>query len=327
MPAVSVDKETTAEKDGQYSVVSKVCNNTGSPKTVVIASNPYLVDKPGFFPKAFEEFLESDPITIPANGCIEFVTPVGPVPPSSTYTDVYDEDGEFLDGVTNNQEWFGILPLFFCGRAVMFLFHAPFTQRIYNEFGSDFSGSFYLESVTGGDPDWLIQVLYPELGVPFRPSALDRGHMGAMRIELGPVVPPEGTQYTLTTDQRVSGAPDEILYQYRTNTQLGVDTTEPQILSESVIPNPADKTIAVTLTADDQVSGVGGGVVEYSTDQGLTWAKGNLDLPPSEVFLATPTLSKEIGPFCTGQQVQVKSTVRDRAGNAAETQLHIIVIP
>ena len=133
--------------------------------------------------------------------------------------------------------------------------------------------------------------------------------------------------YTLTTKQRVSGAPDEILYQFRTSLQLGVDTIAPQILSESVTPDPADKTIAVTLTADDQVSGVGGGVVEYSTDQGLTWAKGNLDLPPSEVFLATPTLSKEIGPFCSGQQVQVKSTVRDRAGNAAETQLHTIVIP
>ena len=135
----------------------------------------------------------------------------------------------------------------------------------------------------------------------------------------------EGTVVVLTFLQRAIGSPDELLFRLESHVKLVVDTTPPNILSVTQTPNMGAKTIAVSVQAEDSVSGIDSVFAEFSTDGGVSCSSHELYMDVGTFTDPARTYEETLGPFCAGQTVLSHVTVVDGVGNRAASPDDTIV--
>jgi hypothetical protein len=246
--------------------------------------------------------------------------------PHQSYTDVYDSAGNLLDGEINSLQpekagagdvGVGGGSSGYYGGSQIVTFATPFPWRIFEAFGTQWQGQFYVASVSGAPPGWTVDVLDPPLGAPFSRAPYDRESRGVLKVTT-PLDVAEGTVVFLDVVQRVVGMPDEPLYRLDQRIKVVVDHTAPQALMSEMIPDPAARTILVRAQGLDVVSGIRQMRVAYSNDGGATWAFAKLVPPSGSPPSENPVFEGTIGPFCAGQLVQARIRMTDHADNTSE---------
>jgi hypothetical protein len=110
---------------------------------------------------------------------------------------------------------------------------------------------------------------------------------------------------------------------------LVYDTTAPRILEQKLVVDPKTGIVDIFVKAVDELSGIkeaSGVTIEFSTDDGLTWA-GEVISYLEGNFLLPTSFASAIGPFRAGTRIRAALTVSDNAGNIVRAGPMVINIP
>lgn len=309
--AVSIGNESSHVTYSGFQTDSEVTNDGDTAVTVKVTQHAYDSKHKKIGSK------QEQTVTIPAHSTahVKFNMP-NYKRPETSYTDVYDQNGGFLDGTINDLTLDNYGNPTYAGQSHTDHFYAPFPWRIYEAFGPGWQGQFVVESVTGAPAGWTVDVLHPELGVPFSLTPMDRENPGALLVTTPPSVP-EGTVVFLDILQRVVNAPDQPLYRIKQKIGICVDNTPPAVVLAETNPNMSTRKIAFRAQGDDPVTGIGEMQVKFSNDGGTNWSYAPL-VPPADGDQSTAIWEGTIGPFCAGQQVRTVISMTDGVGNRTE---------